>query len=284
MAGIVDSGRLHSPIIPDLTDMNDPESKKKSIFYRFPVITNLLIILAIGAIGVYIVSVALALFTKHGESDTVPGVENMSYTQALNVLHEHGFRVDIRDSMYRDDIRPGFVIEQFPKANSVVKPGRKIFLYINAVHPKEVILDDENRPNDYAMKGISYRTAMAKFEELGFKNVRVIKVLGTTDRVVKVMANGRPVRKMQKVPVNASIVLEISDGRLGDLRDSLQNEELQRIYHEERGPYNPPLENDDEFSDLPAPPPVQTDPSPAVTPPAPAKEEPDDEPLPSYLE
>ena len=39
--------------------------------------------------------------------------------------------------LYRDDIKPGHVIEQFPKAKSIVKPGRKIFLYINAVHPKE---------------------------------------------------------------------------------------------------------------------------------------------------
>ncbi|MDE6682611.1 MAG: PASTA domain-containing protein, partial [Muribaculaceae bacterium] len=183
----------------------------------------------------YIIYIALALFTKHGEADKVPNVENMTYTKALELLHEHGFRVDIRDSVYRDDVKPGLVIEQFPKANSMVKPGRKLFLYINAVHPKEVILDDVNHPSEFAMKGVSYRTALAKFEELGFKNVRVVKVLGATDRVVKVLANGRPVRKMQKVPVNAMIVLEVADGRLADLRDSLQNEELRRSYMEGGG-------------------------------------------------
>lgn len=254
-------------------------SSGNSLISRHPIIFNILIITAVAALGIYIISLALAIFTKHGESDIVPGVENMTYTRALEILHDKGFRVDIRDSVYRDDVRPGYVIEQFPKANSAVKPGRKIFLYINAVHPKEVILDDENRPNEYAMKGVSYRTALAKFEELGFKNVRVIKVLGTTDRVVKVLANGRPVRKMQKVPVNSAIVLEVSDGRLGDLRDSLQNEELRRMY-EESDIHTAPEPYEPEFSDLPSSPdpeePVKNEPEPA--------QEPDEEPLPSYLE
>lgn len=216
-------------------DKSQPSQSGANIISRHPVIFNIVIIAIIAFTGLYIIYIALALFTKHGESDKVPNVENMTYTKALELLHEHGFRVDIRDSVYRDDVKPGLVIEQFPKANSMVKPGRKLFLYINAVHPKEVILDDVNHPNEFAMKGVSYRTALAKFEELGFKNVRVVKVLGATDRVVKVLANGRPVRKMQKVPVNAAIVLEVADGRLADLRDSLQNEELRRAYMEGGG-------------------------------------------------
>lgn len=204
----------------------------KGFMRKHPVLCNIVIILIVAFLGLYVTYMALAIFTKHGESDTVPSVENMSYTQALEILHDKGFRVDIRDSLYRDDVKPGYVIEQFPKSNSIVKPGRKIFLYINAVHPKEVVLDDDNHPNEFAMKGESYRSAMAKLEEFGFKNVRVVKVLGTSDRVIKVIANGRPVHKMQKVPVNAVMVIEISDGRLNDLKDSLQDEEYRRMYEE----------------------------------------------------
>jgi len=203
-----------------------------SFISRHPVLANIGIICIIAILGIYAVYVAIALFTKHGRSNELPGVEGKTYTEAVNILHDRGFKVDIRDSLYRDDVNPGYVIEQFPKANSIVKPGRKIFLYINAVHPREVVLDDNNRPNELAMKGESFRSAMAKLDELGFKNVRVVKVLGTTDRVVKVTANGKAVRKMQKIPVTSSIVLEVSDGRLGALKDSLQNEELMRYYQE----------------------------------------------------
>lgn len=203
-----------------------------SFISRHPVLANIGIICIIAILGIYAVYVAIALFTKHGRSNELPGVEGKTYTEAVNILHDRGFKVDIRDSLYRDDVKPGYVIEQFPKANSIVKPGRKIFLYINAVHPREVVLDDNNRPNELAMKGESFRSAMAKLDELGFKNVRVVKVLGTTDRVVKVTANGKAVRKMQKIPVTSSIVLEVSDGRLGALKDSLQNEELMKYYQE----------------------------------------------------
>lgn len=199
---------------------------------RHPVFANIVIIMIIAALGIYAAYLATALFTKHGRSVQVPGVENLTYTEAISRLHSRGLEVDIRDSLYREDVRPGFVIEQFPKANSIVKPGRKIFLYINAVHPKEVILDDDNHPNELALKSISERSALAKFEELGFKNVRVVKVLGPTDRVVKVLANGRPVRKMQKIPVNSSIVIEVADGRLADMQDSLSNLEYLDSYRE----------------------------------------------------
>lgn len=199
---------------------------------RHPVFANVVIIMIIAALGIYAAYLATALFTKHGRSVQVPGVENLTYTEAISRLHSRGLEVDIRDSLYREDVRPGFVIEQFPKANSIVKPGRKIFLYINAVHPKEVILDDDNHPNELALKSISERSALAKFEELGFKNVRVVKVLGPTDRVVKVLANGRPVRKMQKIPVNSSIIIEVADGRLADMQDSLSNLEYLDSYRE----------------------------------------------------
>lgn len=199
---------------------------------RHPVMANFVIILIIAGLGIYAAYLATAIFTKHGRSLQVPSVENLTYTQAISKLHDAGLNVDIRDSIYREDMKPGFVIEQFPKAHAWVKPGRKVFLYINAVHPKEVILDDDNHPNEYAMKGMSQRSALAKFEELGFKNVKIVKVLGTTDRVVKVLANGKPVRKMQKVSVKSSIVLEVSDGRLMDLQDSLTNLEYLDAYRE----------------------------------------------------
>lgn len=199
---------------------------------RHPVLANVLVIALVALLGVWIIYLSLQLFTKHGESDVVPKVENISYTEAINILHKHGFRVDIRDSIYKEDVKPGFVIEQFPKSGASVKPGRKIFLYINAVHPKEVVIDDDNNPREDALKSFSFRQGMARLEELGFKNIRVVRVLGDNDCIVKITANGRTVKKTQKVPVNARIVVEVYDGRLGELRDSLQNEEFYRYMTE----------------------------------------------------
>lgn len=186
--------------------------------------------IVVAIMGVAIAYLFMAIFTKHGEQATVPKVENMSYTKAIELLHSKGFNVDIRDSLYRDDIKPGFVIEQFPRAKSIVKPGRKIFLYINAVHPKEVIIDDGADRTALALKNRSYRDVKSRLMGFGFKNIRTISVLGEDDRVVKILAHGRPVFNMQKVPINAPIIIEISDGRLGALRDSLYTAEQIGIY------------------------------------------------------
>lgn len=194
---------------------------------KHPILINALIIIVVAALGILIVYLSLAIFTKHGQQAAVPGVVNMSYTQAIERLHDAGFRAEIRDSLYRDDVRPGMVIEQYPKGNTVAKPGRKIFLYINAVNPKQVVIDEENRPGINAMQGIGYRQTLAHLQELGFKHIRVAHVLGENkDAVVKIMADGHVVKKMQRVPVNARIVVEVCDGRLALLYDSLYNVEL----------------------------------------------------------
>ena len=202
---------------------------------RFAIWLNLLIIVFVAVAGVAIAYFSIAVFTKHGEEALVPKVENMSYTKAVELLHSQGFNVDIRDSVFRDDVKPGFVIEQFPRANSVVKPGRRIFLYINAVHPKEVIIDDGPDKKAFALKSWSHRQAYARLAELGFKNIKTTYVLGEDDRVVKILANGKPVYQMQKAPVNSQIVIEISDGRLGEINSSLSESERLSNYNMENG-------------------------------------------------
>lgn len=198
--------------------------KLKDFLARHPVLANLIIIILIATAGLGIVYFSFAIFTRHGENSLVPGVEKMSYTQAIEILHSKGFKVDIRDSLYKEDEKPGYVIEQFPKSNSIVKPGRKIFLYINAVHPKEVIIDEDNNPREDAMKSISFRQGMARLEELGFKNIRVVRVLGENDCISKVIANGKVVKKMQRIPINASITVEVFDGNLEAVRDSIRSD------------------------------------------------------------
>ena len=196
-----------------------------SFFRNRPVLANIIIICLVAVIGVVIAYIWLSLFTRHGEMQTVPGVENMSYTQAINTLHEKGFRTDIRDSVYNEEVSPGYVIEQFPRAGSHVKPGRKIFLYINAVHPREVIIDVDNSESGEALKGYSMRQGIAKLEELGFKKINIVKVPGENDRIIRVLAGGRAVRKMEKIPVNSMLTVEVYDGQLNRVTDSLLDEE-----------------------------------------------------------
>lgn len=215
-----------------------------------PVLANIVIILLVALIGLVIVYISLNIFTRHGEWETVPEVENISFTNAIKTLHEKGFRTDIRDSVYNEEINPGFVVEQFPKPGSKVKPGRKIFLYINAVHPRELIIDADNSGPGEALKGYSMRQGLAKLEELGFKKVNVIKVPGDNDRIIRISANGHTINKMEKVPVTALITVEVHDGQLNRVTDSLLQEEyLQYVTEvEDEGGYQEP--DEDELQDI----------------------------------
>lgn len=227
---------------------------------KHPIIVNILIIILIAFIGLWIVYFASAVFTRHGEEQVVPKVENMSYTKAIELLHSYGLNVEIRDSLFRDDVKPGYVLEQFPKSKSIVKPGRKIFLYINAVHPKEVIIDDHHDRTQLAMKGLSFRQGLSRLTELGFKKIETMVVLGDNDRIVKILANGKPVYQMQKVPVNAKITIVVNDGRLSTVRDSLFDIErigfyLDQYTGDENGHYYTPEENENsqtEYFEMPS--------------------------------
>lgn len=219
---------------------------------KHPVLANILVIFLVAILGLFIVFFFLNIFTRHGEWETVPEVENMSFTNAINILHDNGFRTDIRDSIYNEEITPGFVVEQFPKPGSKVKPGRKVFLYINAVHPRELIIDADNSAGGEALKGYSLRQGLAKLEELGFKKVNVVKIPGEDDRIIRLVANGKPVSKMEKVPVTALITVEVHDGRLNRVSDSILNEEyLQYVTEVEEEDGYAPVEEDNFIQEEP---------------------------------
>ena len=206
--------------------------KGDSYFRQHPVLANVVIIMIVAFIGIWIAYLSLSIFTRHTESENVPNVENMSYSEALSTLQRNGFRADIRDSVYNEDVKPVHVIEQFPKPGSNVKPGRKVFLYINAIHPREVIIDADNSEAGEALKGYSQRQGLAKLEELGFKKVNVVRLPGENDRIIRLLANGKTINKMEKVPVNALITVEVYDGELNRVSDSLLDEEYLRYVTE----------------------------------------------------
>ena len=192
-----------------------------SLLRKYPILVNLVIIILVAILGILIANFSLAIFTKHGEYSVVPSVEKMSYSSAIDQLHAEGFMVEISDSVFRDDLRPGYVLEQNPTANSKVKPGRTVYLVINAVNAKQVAINN--------IEGISLRQGKAMLQGLGFKdkNIKVVYRLGKHENLIQsVRVDGKKLRPGQRVPVSSVIVLEVSDGRVGQLTDSLLNVEF----------------------------------------------------------
>lgn len=76
-------------------------------------------------------------YTRHGESIKVPKVAGMPAENARQLLEESNLEMLVIDSVYNEDLKPNTVVEQDPRPESSVKPGRKIYITVNTgIKPK----------------------------------------------------------------------------------------------------------------------------------------------------
>jgi beta-lactam-binding protein with PASTA domain len=95
--------------------------------------------LAAFVLMVYIVlaMVFAGWYTRHGQSIIVPKVAGMPLENAIQLLQENELELVIMDSVYKEDSKPGTLVDQDPQFDAKVKPGRKIYVTLNTgVIPK----------------------------------------------------------------------------------------------------------------------------------------------------
>ena len=178
------------------------------------ILLNVLGMVAAFFVVLWLTSLWLDSWTRHGDTITVPSVRSLSYSEALDALHAEGLVGCISDSVYDSRTAPGTVIEQNPKVGTVVKEGREVFLVINALSPKTVTLP--------ALTDISLRQARSILDGLDIKNVSVRTVPSDfKDLVLNVLYNGTRVSAGARVPVTANIVLEVGEGAPEIFSDSI---------------------------------------------------------------
>lgn len=162
--------------------------------------------------------VFLGFWTRHGDTIKVPVVRSLPYNQALTALTAEGLEGVVADSVYDSRTAPGTVIEQNPKAGTVVKEGREVYLTINAFSPKMVTLP--------TLTDISQRQARSILEGLDIKNVVERRVPSDyKDLVLGVRYKGARLMPGARVPINAVIELEVGEGMPDfEAADSLVND------------------------------------------------------------
>lgn len=147
----------------------------------------------------------LGWWTGHGEYREVPDVKGLSYENALDVLAEADLLAVLSDSIFNTDTNPGIVMEQMPRSNSTVKPGRSVYLTINAYSPRTVTI-----PN---LTDMSLRQAQSIIEGLGIKAIRVVEVPSEyKDLVLNVKYNGLPISGGTRIPISAALTIEVGEG------------------------------------------------------------------------
>ncbi len=98
----------------------------KSLVTNAAIIIALILLIAFGA------HVGLRVGTRHGARRTVPQFKGISIREAELVAESHDLNIFINDSLHVEAYAGGTVLDQLPAAGVEVKPGRTIYVVINA--------------------------------------------------------------------------------------------------------------------------------------------------------
>lgn len=99
--------------------------------------------------------------TRHNASTTVPEFRGLGLSKAENLAKEQGFEFEVTDSLYVPTAEGGEVLDQNPAAGVEVKPGRRVYVVINAFGEKMVTIP--------YVAGLSLRQAINTLDVSGLK-------------------------------------------------------------------------------------------------------------------
>ncbi|MBO4984344.1 MAG: PASTA domain-containing protein [Bacteroides sp.] len=164
-------------------------------------------------------------YTRHGEAVVVPEVKGLSVKQAEEAFARQQLVAVISDSTYIKDEPAGCVLDCNPSAGHKVKKGRIVYLTVNTQSvPLQLVPDVADNS--------SLRQAEARLLASGFKLDSVKLVAGEKDWVYGVRYNNRSLAIGEKIPMGATVTLEVGDGgalaldSLNSLQDSLSRHQV----------------------------------------------------------
>ena len=133
--------------------------KKLPAKLTFLLLNFAIAILLICGIAMYVLH-WLDDYTQHGRSIAVPEFYDLTREEAEALATYNHLRIQIVDSIYNENAKPGTVVEQYPSSGARIKENRLIHLTMNAHNPEKVAL-----PN---LQNAAYRQTLQTLETKGF--------------------------------------------------------------------------------------------------------------------
>lgn len=161
-------------------------------------------------VGVYLISLLLNVYTRHGQKYIVPDLVGLNISEGkLRADSVGDLTLVVIDSIYIPKYTPGMIIDQSPKAGSGVKSGRKMFVTINAMQPKMEVMP--------YVTDLSLRQAKNMLESKGFEISRLVYQSDlATNYVLSQTVDGKLIRSDSKEKFNLSSPVVLTVGRNGD--------------------------------------------------------------------
>lgn len=164
-----------------------------------------------------VVAVALLLvgwawlrgYTRHNELMRVPDLAGATLAEAEALLAKRDLSAVVIDSVFVEDRPKGTVVDQDPDAGKEVKPGRKVYLVLNANQPKMIDMPK--------LVDLSKRQALSVLDILGLKVKEMqYKPDPCVDCVIAQLYKGHPIAPDERIRRGEAITLVLGAGEKGE--------------------------------------------------------------------
>ena len=145
--------------------------------------------------------------TNHGQEIKVPDLSKMKLEIAEEKLNELDLEVFLLDTVeFNADFPPFTILEQDPKAGSLVKDGRKVYVKLNAGEFTDITIPE--------FKDKTFRQISSTIKSLTLKEGKITyKPHIAKDVVLQIYQNGRRLRAGDKVKKNSTLDFVLGDGK-----------------------------------------------------------------------
>ena len=145
--------------------------------------------------------------TNHGQEIKVPDLAKMKLEIAEEKLNELDLEVFLLDTVeFNADFPPFTILEQDPKAGSLVKDGRKIYVKLNAGEFTDITIPE--------FKDKTFRQISSTIKSLTLKEGKITyKPHIAKDVVLQIYQDGRRLRAGDKVKKNSTLDFVLGDGK-----------------------------------------------------------------------
>lgn len=145
--------------------------------------------------------------TNHGQEIKVPDLSKMKLEIAEEKLNELDLEVFLLDTVeFNADFPPFTILEQDPKAGSLVKDGRKVYVKLNAGEFTDITIPE--------FKDKTFRQISSTIKSLTLKEGKITyKPHVAKDVVLQIYQDGRRLRAGDKVKKNSTLDFVLGDGK-----------------------------------------------------------------------
>lgn len=181
-----------------------------NFYKRYPIISHIIFIGIFGVLLLVGVYVGLKRGTRLGTAIEVPNMLGMNVEEARNMAASEDFRIIVRDSVFDVDLPGGTIVDQLPRTSAVrnvtVKPGRKIYVTINAYNRRMV-----------DVPFVAKQTLRQALNQISRSGLGVAKLvyepdMTSTDYVLRQYVDGKEIMPYSslRAPIGTGVTLAVS--------------------------------------------------------------------------